>query len=198
MLIRSFFERPVETVARDLIGVALCVDGVGGRIVETEAYDALDPASHSFRGPTRRNAAMFGPAGHAYVYRSHGLHWCLNFTCGNGAAVLIRALEPQVGLDDMRTRRGLTDERLLCAGPGRLCQALAVDAQLGGHPLDQPPFALHAARTPPTIIACRRIGIRVATETLWRFCEQDSCYLSRPVPRTGAQDRSFGVVQSKR
>ncbi|CAN5121448.1 DNA-3-methyladenine glycosylase [soil metagenome] len=179
----SFFDRPVEIVARDLIGVRLLIDGVGGTIVETEAYHPQDPAAHTFRGPTPRNAVMFGPAGHAYVYRSYGIHWCLNFTSGHGAGVLIRALEPEAGIETMRSRRGVADDRLLCAGPGRLCQALGIDGGFGGWPLDRPPFSLSGATHRPAIIASPRIGISVATDTLWRFTASGSRYLSRPAKR---------------
>ena len=136
------FTRPVDEVARLLIGATLTVDGVGGRIVETEAYDVGDPASHSFRGPTARNAAMFGPVGRAYVYRIYGLHWCLNLVCGDapGGAVLIRALEPRVGLPDMVLRRAREDPRLLCSGPARLCQALGVTGRMNGASMTEPPF----------------------------------------------------------
>ncbi len=184
------FTAPAHEVARRLIGVTLLVDGVGGRIAETEAYDQGDPASHTYGGLTARNAAMFGPPGRAYVYRSYGLHWCLNTVCreaGHGAGVLLRALEPTHGLDAMRARRGLQDLRLLCAGPGRLAQALGVDARLNGHPLDQVPFALlepagaAAARVHFTAIATGpRIGISKAVEVPWRFGELGSRYLSRP------------------
>ncbi len=185
------FTAPAHEVARRLIGVTLLVDGVGGRIVETEAYDQGDPASHTYGGLTARNAAMFGPPGCAYVYRSYGLHWCLNTVCreaGHGAGVLLRALEPTHGLDAMRARRGLQDLRLLCAGPGRLAQALGVDARLNGHPLDQVPFALlepagaaAAAGVNATAVATGpRIGISKAVEVPWRFGERGSRYLSRP------------------
>jgi DNA-3-methyladenine glycosylase len=181
MLEPGFFDRDVETIARDLIGVWVFVDGVGGTIVETEAYDTQDPAAHTFRGPTPRNVAMFGPAGHAYVYRSYGIHWCLNFTCGHGAGVLIRAIEPRAGLDVMRMRRGLDDERLFCSGPGRLCQALGVNASFNSLSLAAPPFELRPKEVESPISACPRIGISIATDTLWRFCQTESRFLSRPI-----------------
>src|SRR3954447_3635559 len=145
LLRRSFFARSVHEVAPDLIGVTLLVDGVGGRIVEVEAYDQEDPASHAYRGRTPRNEAMFGPPGHAYVYRSYGIHWCLNLVCGAEGvpeAVLIRALEPTAGLDEQRRRRNADEPRSLCSGPGKLCQALAITRDHDGLPLDKPPFLL--------------------------------------------------------
>lgn len=178
---RSFFAGDVVAVARALIGTTLLVDGVGGVIVETEAYDAADPASHSFAGPGARNAAMFGPAGAAYVYRIYGLHHCLNVTCGDGAAVLIRALEPTTGVATMRARRATTQpDALLCAGPGRLCRALAVDRALDHAPLDRPPFAWAPRRTEPPIVAGLRIGISRAADVPWRFGRAGSPSLSRP------------------
>ena len=176
----DFFARDVVTVARALIGTTLLVDGVGGMIVETEAYHASDPASHSFRGPTRRNASMFGPPGHAYVYRSYGIHWCLNFVCEAVSGVLIRALEPRSGFGCMADRRGVADLHRLCAGPGRLCQALGIDRTLDGHPLDGPPFELLPAEAVVAITAGPRIGITRAVETPWRFCLAGSRFLSRP------------------
>jgi DNA-3-methyladenine glycosylase len=179
----EFFARPVAEVGRELVGATLLVDGVGGRIVELELYDHEDPASHGYRGRTERNASMFGPPGRAYVYRSYGVHWCLNFVCaeeGVAAAVLIRALEPTHGLDTMRTRRGLEDERLLCAGPGRLCQALGITRAHDGLPLDAAPFALLPRAHAPEIVATPRIGISRATELPWRLCLSRSRYLSRP------------------
>lgn len=176
------FDLPVVEAARALIGARLLLDGVGGIIVETEAYDRDDPASHSVRGPTPRNAAMFGPAGRAYVYRSYGMHWCLNVVCGpvdHGAAVLIRALAPTDGLDVMRARRGGVADRLLCSGPGRLCQALAIDRSHDGLPLDAPPFALVPAAGPAAIVTGPRIGITKGVETPWRFGLRGSPHLSR-------------------
>jgi DNA-3-methyladenine glycosylase len=177
----GFFAREVETVARALIGTTLLVEGVGGMIVETEAYDSSDPASHCFRGPTLRNASMFGPPGHAYVYRSYGIHWCLNFVCLTGSGVLIRAIEPTVGLNRMAERRGTTEVRRLCAGPGRLCQALGIDIALDGQPLDQPPFALSSGEQSVMVSAGPRIGISQGIETPWRFCLAGSPFLSRPM-----------------
>ncbi len=180
------FTAPAHEVARRLIGVTLLVDGVGGRIVETEAYDQTDPASHTFGGPTARNAAMFGPPGCAYVYRSYGLHWCVNTVCreaGHGAGVLLRAIEPTHGLDTLRERRGLQDARLLCAGPGRLAQALGIDARLDGESLHLPPFALlqpSPGHPAPDVIAGPRIGISKAVDVPWRFGEKGSRFLSRP------------------
>jgi DNA-3-methyladenine glycosylase len=171
-------------VAPELIGVTLLVDGVGGRIVEVEAYDSEDPAAHGYRGRTARNASMFGPAGHAYVYRSYGIHWCLNLVCeteGSAAAVLLRALEPTHALEAMRARRGLDDPRLLAAGPGRLCEALAVTREHDGLALDEPPFELVAPSGTVEVVAGPRIGISVATEVPWRYGEAGSRWLSRPL-----------------
>ena len=180
----DFFRRPVDEVARGLIGAVLTLDGVGGRIVETEAYDAADPASHSFRGPTTRNAAMFGPVGRAYVYRIYGLHWCLNLVAGEqpGAAVLIRALEPTEGLEIMRGRRGVRADRQLCSGPARLCQALGVDATLNHARMDAPPFALRPGRPVDGLAVGPRIGITQAADLPRRWGEAGSRFLSRPFP----------------
>jgi DNA-3-methyladenine glycosylase len=177
------FDAPSDVVARQLIGVTLLVDGVGGRIVETEAYDREDPASHAFSGPTERNGAMFGHPAHAYVYRSYGIHWCLNFVCrehGHGAGVLIRALEPTVGLAAMIARRHTDQELLLCSGPGKLCQALGVTRFHNGLPLAAPPFELHAAAPGLAVVSGPRIGISKAMEVPWRFGLAGSPYLSRP------------------
>lgn len=183
MLGRAFFARSVHDVAPELVGCTLLVDGVGGRIVEVEAYDRDDPASHGYRGPTARNRAMFGPPGHAYVYRSYGLHWCLNLVCGEegqAEAALVRALEPTHGIDLMRERRRLDDVRLLCAGPGRLCLALGITGAHDGRPLDEPPFALLAAPAAKLeVVRGRRVGITRAADLPWRYGAAGSRFLSR-------------------
>lgn len=182
MLTREFFARSVHEVAPELIGVTLLVDGVGGRIVEVEAYDREDPASHGYRGRTKRNAVMFGPPGHAYVYRSYGIHWCLNLVCGGegeAEAALIRALEPTARLDLQRRRRGVEDPRSLCSGPGKLCQALGVTGDHDGLALDAPPFRLEQRAAQPEILTGPRIGITRAVELSWRYVEAGSPYLSR-------------------
>lgn len=176
---REHFSRHPAQVARALIGAELRLNGIGGLIVETEAYAADDPASHSYRGPTVRNAAMFGMAGTAYVYRSYGLHWCLNVVCEAGNAVLLRALEPRWDLETMAERRGTHLPRLLCAGPGRLAQALAVDHTLNGLSLTAPPFELKLPDEPQQVVCGTRIGISRAADRPWRFGLQGSRYLSR-------------------
>jgi DNA-3-methyladenine glycosylase len=178
----EFFARSVHDVAPQLIGCTLLVDGVGGPIVEAEAYDQEDPASHGFQGRTARNRAMFGPPGHAYVYRSYGIHWCLNLVCeeeGVAAAVLLRALGPRHGVDEMRARRGVKEARLLCSGPGRLCQALGVTGDHDGVPLDSPPFEVLARDEEPEIVSGPRIGITRASDLPWRYGLAGSPYLSR-------------------
>jgi DNA-3-methyladenine glycosylase len=180
----SFFARSVHKVAPDLIGAMLFADGVGGVIAEVEAYHHTDPAAHSFNGRTERNAVMFGPPGHAYVYRSYGIHWCLNFVCepeGSASAVLIRALEPTAGLPAMRRRRGLKEERLLCAGPGRLGEALGITRERhNGLRLDRAPFQVFAREREPDIVAGPRIGISKAIEEPWRYGLKGSRFLSKP------------------
>jgi DNA-3-methyladenine glycosylase len=186
VLSTTFFARSVHEVAPDLIGATLLVDGVGGPIVEAEAYDPADPASHAFRGRTARNAAMFGPPGHAYVYRSYGIHWCLNLVCeeeGTAAAVLIRALEPTSGIERMQARRRTDDVRLLAAGPGRLCEALGVTGEHDGLPLDRLPFELRPRTEKPIIVAAPRVGITLAADYPWRYVLAGSRFLSRAVPR---------------
>jgi len=179
----------VRAIARDLVGSTFLVDGVGGVIVETEAYARDDPASHSYRGRTRRNAAMFGPAGTLYVYRSYGIHWCANAVSGadgSGEAVLLRALEPTHGLEQMRQRRRLDDERLLCSGPGRLTQSLGITAAQDGLRLDLPPFELTAAEAPVEVVVSPRVGISQASDRPWRYSLRNSPYVSRPRPRAGS------------
>jgi DNA-3-methyladenine glycosylase len=186
---REFFARSVHEVAPELIGATLLVGGVGGTIVEVEAYDHEDPAAHGYRGLTARNASMFGPPGHAYVYRSYGIHWCLNLVCeeqGSASAVLVRALEPLERIELMRERRGLEDVRLLCAGPGRLCQALGVTREHDGRPLDEPPFELRPRTSDPTVVTGPRIGITQAADRPWRYGVAGSPFLSRPFRAPGA------------
>lgn len=175
----AFFARPPEMVAPDLIGTTLLYDGAGGMIVETEAYHPGDPASHSFRGPTPRNAAMFEAPGTAYVYRIYGMHWCLNFVCTPGSAVLIRALEPTVGLDRMAQRRGGLATRLLASGPGRLCAALGVTRDDDGKSVLDPPFRVTANAEMREVLVGPRIGITKAVEEPLRFGLAGSQYLSR-------------------
>ncbi|AOO81342.1 DNA-3-methyladenine glycosylase [Bosea vaviloviae] len=176
----AFFDRAAPELAMRLIGVSIFVDGVGGVIVETEAYTRDDPASHSFRGPTLRNAAMFGPAGTAYIYRSYGLHWCFNIVASGGGAVLLRALEPTAGFDIMLQRRG--GASALCSGPGRLAQALAIDASHDALPVDQKPFSFSDRSCEPNLTVGPRIGISQAREKPWRFGLQGSPHLSRRFP----------------
>jgi len=183
LLKRAFFARSVHEIAPDLIGATFLVDGVGGIIVEVEAYHHTEPAAHSFRGPTPRNMVMFGPPGFAYVYRSYGIHWCVNFVCekeGSASAVLIRALQPTHGMSAMRRRRGLHDERSLCSGPGKLCEALGITDKHNGLALDMPPIALHARARKPEIVSGIRIGITKAVELPWRYGLKGSRFLSKP------------------
>lgn len=179
----AFFERDAICVARDLVGMVFTVADVGGIIVETEAYLPDDPASHSYRGPTPRNRAMFGEPGTAYVYRSYGIHWCMNIVCQPGSAVLLRALEPIDGVDVMRERRGLEQARLLASGPGRLAQALGIDLSLNMQSVMSKPFALSPATTPAPLVEGPRIGISRAVDHPWRFGLAGSQFHSRPFPK---------------
>ena len=182
---REFFARSVHEVAPALIGTSFFANGVGGVIVEVEAYHHTDPAAHSFRGRTERNAVMFGPPGYVYVYRSYGIHWCVNFVCeaeGSASAVLIRALEPTRGIDVMRARRGMDAERLLCSGPGRLCQALAITNAANGLSLDRAPFELRARGAEVPVATGVRIGITKAADLPWRYVLAGSRFLSKPLP----------------
>jgi DNA-3-methyladenine glycosylase len=191
-LTKAFFDRSVHAVAPDLIGAMLMVDGIGGTIVEVEAYHHTDPAAHSYRGRTPRNAVMFGPPGYAYVYRSYGIHWCLNFVCeeeGSASAVLIRALEPTAGLKEMQRRRGIDKVQLLCSGPGRLCQALGITKAHDGMALDRSPFELRARAGEPAVAVGRRIGITKAAEEPWRYGLAGSRFLSRPFRSQGPSIR---------
>ena len=183
---KSFFDRSVHEVAPDLIGATFLFRGVGGIIVEVEAYHHTDPAAHSYGGRTQRNAVMFGPPGHAYVYRSYGIHWCINFVCeaaGSASAVLLRALEPTEGLTAMRRRRRTAEARLLCSGPGRLTEALGITVAQNGLAFDAPPFELRARVGEADIVAGPRIGISKAVEVPWRFGVKGSKFLSKPFPR---------------
>jgi DNA-3-methyladenine glycosylase len=188
----DFFARSVHEVAPELVGATLLFDGAGGTIVEVEAYDHEDPAAHGYRGRTERNASMFGPPGRAYVYRSYGMHWCLNFVCegeGVASAVLIRALEPEHGLDEMRRRRGVEEPRLLCSGPGRLCQALGITREHDGLRLDRPPFRLLERGGAGEIASGPRVGITRAADLPWRYGLAGSRYLSRRIAPAREPDR---------
>jgi DNA-3-methyladenine glycosylase len=182
-MLERFCDRPAEQVAPELLGAALLVDGVGGIVVETEAYEPDDPASHSFGGPTARNAAMFGPPAHAYVYRSYGIHWCFNVVCRRGSAVLVRALEPKWGIEAMMERRGTRVATLLAAGPGRLTQALGITRDHDGLPLGGGVLELDPQPVIQAVATGPRIGISKAVDRPWRFGFAGSAYLSRPMAR---------------
>lgn len=180
------FLQASDIVAQQLIGSFFSYRGVGGIIVETEAYDQTDPASHSFCGPTERNAIMFGPPEAIYVYRSYGIHWCFNFVCGeenHGSAVLIRAMEPAIGIDTMKERRKLSDVHLLCAGPGRVSQALGITHRENGLSLRSDECIFNARTASVDIVAGPRIGISKAVDVPWRYGLAGSRFLSRPFPK---------------
>lgn len=177
--LRDFFERDAIAVARDLLGCHILVNSIGGRITETEAYFPDDEASHSFRGPTKRNGAMYGPPGNVYIYRIYGMYWCLNFVCTPGSAVLIRAIEPETGIAEMAERRGTDQLTSLCSGPGKLCQAMDIGIAINDRLLDREPYALFPS-APVPIVSGKRIGITKNAEAPWRFGIQGSRYLSKP------------------
>jgi DNA-3-methyladenine glycosylase len=182
-LTRAFFGRSVHEVAPDLIGATFLVDGVGGVIVEVEAYHHTDPAAHSYRGPTERNRVMFGPPGYVYIYRSYGIHWCVNFVCeaaGSASAVLIRAIEPVAGLEAMRRRRGVEDVRALCSGPGKLTEAMGITHAHNALALDAPPMALYARADDVEVVTGVRIGLTKAVELPWRYGLKGSKFVSKP------------------
>ncbi len=195
-LAATFFARSALEVASDLIGCTFLFEGAGGRIVETEAYRQDDPCCHGYRGKTARTAVLFGPPGHLYVYFTYGMHYCANVVCeaeGVAAGVLLRALEPRLGVEGMIARRGLREARLLCSGPARLAQALGIGREHNGLPLWEPPMAIlpRAAGAPaPHIVTTARIGVRGGDAKPWRFVDADSRYLSRLLPRPGARDRT--------
>ena len=183
LLRRKFFARSVHEVAPELIGATLLFNSAGGVIVEVEAYHQTDAAAHSFNGRTTRNAVMFGPPGYAYIYRSYGIHWCLNFVCepeGIASAVLVRALAPTHGLAAMRRRRGVADPRLLCSGPGRLCEALGISDKHYGLALDRLPFQIFARGVAADVAIGPRIGITKAVDHPWRYGLKDSRFVSKP------------------
>jgi DNA-3-methyladenine glycosylase len=181
----EFYDRPVVEVARDLVGCVVRHGGAAGRIVETEAYHESEPACHAFIGLTPRTRVLFGPPGVAYVYRSYGIHALLNTVAepeGVGAAVLIRALEPTEGIDLMRARRGMERIDDLCSGPGKLTQALAIELGLNDTPLGNPIEVLPRQGPGPEIVVGERIGITLAADLPWRFCDASSRSVSRPRP----------------
>ena len=180
---RAFFARSVHEVAPELIGATFLVDGVGGIIVEVEAYHHTEPAAHSYRGETPRNRVMFGPPGFVYVYRSYGIHWCVNFVCepkGSASAVLIRAVEPTDGIETMRRRRRLEDIRALCSGPGKLTEALGITNAHNELALDAAPLALYSRMTSDVeVITGVRIGLTKAVDLPWRYGLKGSRFLSK-------------------